>query len=114
MRRDFPDLSERMLKALLTDKYFTDQRTADAWQNRYSSPASWTREVERLRSEIYVETARPIDREQTEVRAALAAAVLRAAPGPAPEAAPPNYNSMDTRTFQADVKRRFGYQPKLA
>jgi len=112
MRKDFPDLSERTIKAMLTDAYFTNQRVADAWQSRYENKAGWARAVENIKAELAIETRSRIDLDATETRHAIAAAVTRGG-GLSPRApVMPDLSQLSDAEFAAFKKDNFGFDSR--
>jgi hypothetical protein len=79
-----------------------------AWLGRHADPASFRRAVDHLSRKFEKEVvSRTPDREPTEDRAAVTAAV-RGASAKQPEGAPPNYGRMSDNEFEAEKARMFG------
>lgn len=113
LKRDFPEVSERVVRAMLTDTYYTNERAAQAWRDRYQSPAVWSREVNRIKAELAVEARSRIDPDASDTVAAVNAAVMRFGSAGPREPTPVNYNAMTDKEFAAHLKQEYGFTPRL-
>lgn len=114
IRGEIPDsqASDRFVRVWLETAADEDPRLATAWANRKKDPKAFNRIVDRLSRDFAKEYANRPDRNVTEDREAVAAAV-RGASTKTPEDKAPSYNSMSDADFAADVEKRFGFRPKV-
>ncbi len=109
LRRDFPDMSQPHLETLLVGLHATNERMAQAWSSRYHNAHSWAGMVERIKSSLAAETARPIDRDATETRAQITAAVMRGGVPARRNDAMPNLNQLSDAEFDRFPRANFGF-----
>jgi hypothetical protein len=80
------------------------------WMNRDSSPGAFRAAVNQLSKKFYKTFRDMPDREATEDRNAVTAA-MRGASSRAPEDRPPSYGTLSNAEYAKDVRERFGFDP---
>lgn len=105
-------VSDKIIKATLNGLAADDPRLTRAWQNRHNDPAAWTGVLKGVAKSLRSEFATTIDRDASEDRAAIEAAV-RGASTKTPEPDAPNFASMNDTQARAEIEKRYGYVPNF-
>lgn len=105
MPADFFD--DRFVQAWIDTRAQDDPRLSQAWVNRHSNPQQFKRVVSALGKEFSKKYGKLPDKQATEDRDAVTAAV-RGASTRAPEGKAPDMSRMSPQEFQAEKDRLFG------
>ena len=89
-----------------------DRRLAQAWLERHGDPKRFQRVVEGLGRKFAKKFESLPDRNATEDREAVTAAVRGASPK-APENKPPDFKGMTNNEFSDHVAKEFGFRPEV-
>lgn len=87
-----------------------DDRLATAWAERHRNPQHFDRVVATLGRKFHDKFSRLPDKQATEDKEAVTAAV-QGASTTAPEKKPMNYNGMTDAEFRKSVREEFGFEP---
>jgi hypothetical protein len=98
---------DTLVKAYINARADEDSRLAKAWVERNANPKAFNRVVEQLGREFRQKLSKLPDRQATEDREAVTAAV-RGASTRAPESQAPNYSKMSDHELQAEKDKLFG------
>jgi hypothetical protein len=99
---DVRDWIDRQAKA--------DPRLAQAWLDRHKDPAKFGRVVEGLGKKLSARFSKLPDKQATEDREAVTAAV-RGASNRAPEGKAPSYGGLSDNAFAEQVEKEHGFRP---
>lgn len=88
-----------------------DPRLARAWLERVNNPQGFERIGKELGKKFAERASKVPDRQLTEDREAVAAAVRGASTQRAPESSPPNFGQMSNSDFRNEVRQKYGYDP---
>lgn len=97
-------LANEEIQDLIDGRARRDVRLQQAWLNRASNPAAWTKLEKALGQELSKKFSKLPDPDATEDRAAVTAAV-RGASQKAPAETAPNYGAMNDAEFQKEKAR---------
>lgn len=101
---------EPLVEAWIDAQARQDPRLKTAWVNRHASPKQFERVVQGLARNFAKKFSRLPDRNATEDRAAVTAAV-RGASTKAPEGKAPDFKEMSDAEFNESVKKEYGFRP---
>ena len=87
-----------------------DPRLAAAWENRHRQPQAFQRIVAGLGREFQKQYGSMPDKQATEDREAVTAAV-RGASTKAPEGQPPKYGGLSNQEYRERIRKDFGFDP---
>jgi hypothetical protein len=112
IRSHVPELAtvtDQTLNALLAGLYSTDQRTAKAWDARYSQGGdwAWSNQLDRLVSTLKADMQKRPDPDATEIREIVSASVRGIGAPRNYEAPPVNYNKMTDQQYRQHLKDEF-------
>ena len=105
-------LDDVFVEAWLDARARNDHRLAQAWAERYSDPKKFGRVVEKLGQEFSRKFEFMPDKNATEEREAVTAAV-RGASTKAPESKPPDFKGMTNNEFADHVAKEHGFRPEV-
>lgn len=103
-------MKEEWIEDILNGSASRNPKLANAWMNRHQNPAAWDKVVTAIGKDIAGVFSNAVDKQATEDREAVTAAV-RGASTKAPEERPPEYGSMSNNEFADDVAKRYGFRP---
>lgn len=89
-----------------------DPRLAAAWENRHRNPQAFEKVVAGLGREFTAKYGKMLDKQATEDREAVSAAV-RGASTKAPEGKAPDFSGMSDQQFREEHKKLYGYYPPV-
>lgn len=101
---------DKFVEAWIDAQARADTRLSQAWLNRNSNPKQFQRVVEALGKQFAKNYSKLPDRQATEDRAAVTAAV-RGASGKAPEGKAPDYKGMSDTEYRQAVRKDYGFNP---
>jgi hypothetical protein len=112
IRGDIPAevMSDDELTDLMNGRAMRDVRLKNAWENRASNPAAWSKVEKALNAELTKKFQKLPDAATTEDVAAVTAAV-RGASNKAPPAQAPKFGNMSNAEYRKYVKENHGYDP---
>jgi hypothetical protein len=103
-----PDVfSDTLVKAYINARADEDPRLAKAWVDRHANPKAFNRVVEQIGREFRQKLSKLPDKQATEDREAVTAAV-RGASTPASPASSPDFGRMSDAEFLKEKDRMFG------
>ena len=106
-----PDyFDDKLVKGWINEQAIDDPRLATAWQQRYANPKQYQKVVDQLSQKFAKKYGKMHDREATENREVVAAAV-RGASTKAPEHKAPDYSNMSNPEYRQKVKQEYGFDP---
>ena len=100
------------VEAWLDARARSNHRLAQAWAERHSDPKKFERVVEKLGQEFSRKFESMPDKNATEDREAVTAAV-RGASTKAPESKPPDFKGMTNNEFADHVAKEHGFRPEV-
>lgn len=103
-------LNDGIIEGWMHHKALSDPRVAEAWQRRAEQPAQFAKILRGLHKELAQEFSKQPDKQVTEDRDAVAAAV-RGASTKAPEEKPPDFSRMNNQEGRKAVMEKFGFDP---
>lgn len=105
------DVQDWMVEGWISHQARTNPKINDVWNNRENDPTAARRLLSSLKTKFAGEQAKSPDRNATEDREAVAAAVRTASSTKAPEEKPPDYAVQNDGEFRQSVKKQYGYDP---
>ncbi len=103
---------DRIIEAWLNVRATEDPRLAAAWVNRHNNPVAFDKIVANLGREYTKKYGSLPDKQATEDREAVTAAV-RGASHKAPEGKAPDFAGMNNAEYRAEHKKLYGYYPQV-
>lgn len=103
---------DRLVEAWLNVRATEDPRIANAWVNRHNSPQAFEKIVAHLGREFQKKYGNLPDKQATEDREAVTAAV-RGASTKAPEGKAPDFAGMSNSQYREEHKKLYGYYPNV-
>lgn len=101
---------DQFMEAWLDGRARTDPRLSQAWADRHNNPKQFQKVVGSLAKDFEKKFNSLPNKEATEDREAVAAAV-RGASTKSPEGKAPNYGGKSNQEFADDVEKEFGFRP---
>lgn len=101
---------DKLVQAWIEARAMDDSRLTQAWKDRDANPQQFKRIVGALGREFTQKYGKLPDKNATEDREAVAAAV-RGASTKAPEGKPPDFSGMQNREYNQTVKQLYGFDP---
>lgn len=101
---------DEIVEGWLNARAMKDQRLAQAWLQKESNPKQWGRIKSELGREFKKKFDKMPDRNVTEDRAAVVAAV-RASSTKAPPEQPANLGGMSNAEYRNHIRQQYGYDP---
>lgn len=89
-----------------------DPRLSTAWNNRHANPKAFAKVKDQLGRDFVKKYGKLPDKQATEDREAVTAAV-RGASSRAPEGKPPDFAGMSNAQFREEHKKLYGYYPSV-
>ncbi len=109
---DSERFDDRIVESWLNVRAREDERIANAWLQRHSNPNGFKKVLATLGREFQKQYGSSPDKQATEDREAVTAAV-RGASTRAPEGKAPDYSGMNNAEFREQHKKDFGYYPPV-
>lgn len=112
VRGDLPAdiFDDKFVQAWIDARAADDPRLAKAWVERDANPSQFKRVVSALGKELSTKYGKLPDRNVTEDREAVTAA-MRGASNRAPETPPASYAGKSDAEFREDVRKKYGFNP---
>lgn len=112
VRGDVPDslYDDKLVRAWINAQAEEDPRLSLAWANRHAEPSKFKRVVDALAKDFKARYGKLPDKNATEDREAVAAAV-RGSSTKAAEGKQPNFGSMTNTEFREWTQKNYGYTP---
>lgn len=111
VRGDIPKeaLSDEEIQDLLDGRARREPRLKQAWIDRATNPAAWSKVEKALQQELQKKFSKLPDPGATEDREAVTAAVRGASSKSAPDEKPPSWGSMTEGEFLQERRARYGF-----